>query len=81
MKTVSYYEIVCVSYYGEPMLRLRYEVDGTGDESSLYTPEELNEILHHWREGTCLGLSALALFWPKMPNSSSQVAKLVLTHI
>lgn len=55
MKTVSYYEIVCTAYCGEPVLRLRYEVDGAGDESSLYTPEDLNEILHHWCEGTLLG--------------------------
>lgn len=55
MKTVTYYEIVCSTYHNQPVLRLRYEVDGADYESSLYPAEELNEILHHWREGTLLG--------------------------
>ena len=55
MKIVAYYEIVCVTCCGEAATRLRYEVDGADHESSLYSPGELNEILHHWREGTLLG--------------------------
>lgn len=55
MKIIDYYEIVCITYHNQPMLRLRYEIDGAVYETSLYSAEDLNEILHHWREGTLLG--------------------------
>lgn len=37
------------------MLRLRYEIDDAVYETNLYSAEDLNEILRHWREGTLLG--------------------------
>lgn len=57
MKTIQYYEIVMSVYHGTPVGRIRFynPVTDEIEESGLYTPAELSNIIMLWKQGKLLG--------------------------
>lgn len=52
MKTVNYFEIVVISYHGEPVGKLRFTDDDLIKESPLYCLKEVNNMITCWRMGS-----------------------------
>jgi len=55
MDVIRYYEIVTKVYHGEPVCRLRFERNGSIEETQLYTPSEINNIISLWQQGALMG--------------------------
>lgn len=59
MDIIRYYEIVIKTYHGEPVGRLRFERNGTPEESALYSIPELNNLILLLEQGAGLGSFAI----------------------
>lgn len=60
METITYYEIECSVYHGQPVMRLRCVINGSQlEESGLYSPAEITNILYLWRDGALCGSFAI----------------------
>ena len=52
---VKYYEIVMLVYHGTTVARLRYTDGDRIEESGLFSPREINNLLMLWKDGGLLG--------------------------
>jgi hypothetical protein len=60
MFSVNYYELVLSTYHDTPQCSVRFtNASGAIEQSALYRPAEMTNILHLWRMGELLGSFAI----------------------
>ena len=59
METILYFEIVMATYHDSPVGRLRCLLNGKVEESNLYSPDELNNLIQLWKMGELQGSFAI----------------------
>ena len=59
MLTIKHFDIVLSVYHDSPVCRIRFDKAGTIEESALYSPSELTNILELWRMDALQGSFAI----------------------
>ncbi|OXE36920.1 MAG: hypothetical protein CGW95_04870 [Phenylobacterium zucineum] len=54
-KEVEYFEIEISTYHGEPVGRIQFHNNGELEQSSLYSMNEINNIIQLWRMDELMG--------------------------
>lgn len=59
MIQIDYFEIEFSNHHGQIMGSIQFDNMGTIERSNLYSINELNQILTHWKNGTLMGSFAI----------------------
>lgn len=55
MLTITYIELICKTYQDQPYMKIRYLHGEEVVTSNMYSPWEVNDILHRWQDTTLRG--------------------------